>query len=214
MHISDFPYLHKWAKLAFILQWFVLPFATLMLAALGWQYAQEHAFSRSDWAAWVQAIGSIAAIVGAIIVGNRSSRQMRQLERDQRQVELNRQLDIIDTLLFHIEQLANEWLQAHSRRELDQITSIEPDKFDALSTYIKSIPPLEIPAKDMAVDLIALPLVMKTMSDAIKRVSATDCYNTPAVFDEFTRQGCAYYAREIHERATKARSVCMTEWTI
>lgn len=47
--------------------------------------------SKSDWASWVQAVGSIGAIIGAVWVGYRQSKQQREQFQRQMRAEHERQ---------------------------------------------------------------------------------------------------------------------------
>lgn len=61
-------------------QWFGVPWVlwtySLLVAAIGGIVAAQAVFElkSSDWAAWVQAIGSIGAIIGAVIIANTQRR--------------------------------------------------------------------------------------------------------------------------------------------
>lgn len=203
MHL--FWYMHTAARLQFIFTRFVLPFATLILATYGWQYAEANNFGRNEWAAWVQAIGSIAAIAVAFFVGNRSSGQLRQLERDRMQLEIDRRVEIINGILDHILHINSKWLRAVNQKNLTQIYAFDPDELDTLCAYLAAIPPLEIPSASIATNLIALPQPMKKLSGALRSISSAPLYRTPAVFDELIRSGWVECAYEIEKLATRAK---------
>jgi len=72
-----------------------------LVAAGGWPWFQR--FLESSAAAWIQAIGSIAAILAAAEIGRRQIVGQRQVERDRQGQEDRKKLLVIDALLEAVE---------------------------------------------------------------------------------------------------------------
>lgn len=73
---------------------------TLVVAG-GWPWFQR--FLEGSAAAWIQAIGSIAAILAAAEIGRRQIAGQRQVERDRQAQEDRKKLLVIDALLEAVE---------------------------------------------------------------------------------------------------------------
>lgn len=73
-----------------------------LVAAGGWLWFQK--FLESSAAAWVQAVGSVAAILAAAEIGRRQIDGQRQMERDRQAQEERKKLLVIDALLEAIEE--------------------------------------------------------------------------------------------------------------
>ncbi len=78
-----------------------LLFAIGLVAAGGWTWFQR--FPESSAPAWIQAIGSIAAILAAAEIGQRQISGQRQLDRDRKDQEDLKKLLVIDALLEVVE---------------------------------------------------------------------------------------------------------------
>ena len=93
-------------------------FLTLgLVAAGGWPWFQR--FLESSAAAWIQAIGSIAAILAAAEIGRRQIAGQRQVERDRRDQEDRKRLLVIDALLEAVEATV-----AVAKRQYDEYPNI------------------------------------------------------------------------------------------
>lgn len=72
-----------------------------LVAAGGWPWFQR--FLETSAAAWIQALGSIAAILAAAEIGRRQIAGQREMERDRQDQEDRKKLLVIDALLEAIE---------------------------------------------------------------------------------------------------------------
>lgn len=96
----------------------IWPFLTLgLVAAGGWPWFQR--FLESSAAAWIQTMGSIAAILAAAEIGRRQIAGQRQVERDRRDQEDRKRLLVIDALLEAIEATV-----AVAKRQYDEYPNI------------------------------------------------------------------------------------------
>ena len=72
-----------------------------LVAAGGWPWFQK--FLEGSAAGWIQAIGSVAAILAAAEIGRRQIAGQRQVERDRQDQEDRKKLLVIDSLLEAVE---------------------------------------------------------------------------------------------------------------
>ncbi|MCA8339477.1 hypothetical protein [Burkholderia multivorans] len=147
---------------------------SLVLAALT---VQAWGWNASNVAAWVQALGSIGAIVGAFMVGS------RQIESDRRQTlenearERARKSDAIMAVVTHAMGQASSTAESFRRMPtpvlkaaLDQPIYSLAEAADALL----NVPLHEVGSSEAVTQFASLQVVLKQMSAAVREFKAMD----------------------------------------
>ncbi len=91
----------SWPAIVGALIVFAILLTLSLVAAGGWLWFQR--FLEGGAAAWIQAIGSIAAILAAAEIGRRQIAGQRHMERDRQVQEERKRLLVIDALLEAVE---------------------------------------------------------------------------------------------------------------
>lgn len=115
-----------WAALAIIA-------GLLLLAVFVWQFPQ----SSSEWAAWVQAFGTIAAVAAAIYVSNRQKKldgenrkhvfeETRQRLISEKKSELHSAAHIVLQLITDLQEVCNDFI---SEQKLGDVTNYRRARF-------------------------------------------------------------------------------------
>lgn len=143
-------------------------FSLALIAAAGWSSFIDFLNGRA--AEWVQAIGSIAAILFAYGLGVRQMVAARMLETDKQ-----RATDVLraEVLRYMYEQagalcnalggLDDSRIPAgpHTHRAIAQIADLEQ--------AFRSVPPFEIPSRGIASGVLAAPYALRNLIDAARR---------------------------------------------
>lgn len=129
-------------------------------------FAFEHwaaCMSKAEWSGWVQAFGSIAAIVGAFLIVSRQNAAARQLEEKRRQQAETYRLKAFLGVVRAIEATARFSQEAIKKRKPieDPGTESMSDLGQALRTFV----PKDLPAKAGPVSaLVRLPTLLDRLS--------------------------------------------------
>jgi hypothetical protein len=123
--------------------------------------------SSQDWAFWVQALGSIGAIIGAFEIARRQYQANLELERDRIEREHKKVLLNILALAAYARKLIGE---AHSYRQKSanadsaQHRRHEISKLEDISAALAAIPLHELPVVEAVSALVALRRMVKETS--------------------------------------------------
>ena len=121
----------------------------------------------SDWAAWVQAIGSIAAIVGAFLIARNQHTVDRLREIERRHLEEIRRFEIIQALLAK----ANKTVEAIAQLNLEsQFGVVLPEPLEYLDdcrVSIEALPIIDMPHADLAIYCAALPRALRELKELL-----------------------------------------------
>lgn len=144
--------------------------AVTVLLAL-WTSGLRWDLSKSDWAAWVQAIGSIGAILGALWVFNRQVLAARALEDQKRDQDDLRKAEVVSQLFGTADALTQQTLVyirnwKGTNVDIELTLGLMRDTARALA----SLPPFEIPG-GLAVKVLQLTRALEDL-----HVSTTNCH--------------------------------------
>lgn len=129
-----------WMKNTYVITVLLIVFTVVDLVLLG-RYAE---LSKSDWASWVQAIGSIGAIIVAFLVADASSRRARAQahEMEQRQIDRKHQsiCAILDDAVLQCQEVLYEAELTDRLTKFSFLVTYDPIAFAAVLTSIQAIP--------------------------------------------------------------------------
>jgi len=108
-----------------------------LVAAGGWSWFQR--FLESSAAAWVQALGSIAAILAAAEIGRQQIAGKRQMERDRQDQEDQKKLLVINALLEAIEATVALAKKQHDKYPNMPIYAFHLDRMKSASDALAKI---------------------------------------------------------------------------
>lgn len=118
--------------------------------------ANLYNLSSSEWASWVQAIGSIAAIVGAFTVAHNQFMREQALQAE-RQREVERKLfRIIKAILMDIETVTQRVISTHDLSGLLAVPDSTLKALEEAANPLLGLPTFEIPHEGLV--LVILPL--------------------------------------------------------
>lgn len=117
----------------------------------------------SDWAAWVQAFGSTAAIAVAFAVANR---QQRAATRDKKDADVRR-IKSIRALYQNLLDMAIEARRAITGEE-GHILGAEPWKhLNERRAAIQRLSIFDVPDEKIAIEMIPMPISLETLCNAL-----------------------------------------------
>jgi len=135
---------------------------------------------RFDWPAWVQAVGSTAAIIAAFLITNRQHADNVLLEQIRRDSDDVRRLQAIRALMANVNTIA----QAINRQRDDFYfagTTVDTLSFlKDCEAAIRSLPVFELPRAELAIFCTNLPQAMKRLGVTLEtqNVHLNDMRNT------------------------------------
>lgn len=166
MRKSDF----KWAD------WAILIFiATAALVAIPYVLFGKEVVTRfltsEVTAAWVQAIGSIGALIGAFVVLERQVLAARKLEADKRHLDDLVKTEVVLTLF------SNVYDQCTALQNVISQLPIPPHwravrRLKELSRAFQSLPLLEIPGAGVAVGVLQMPQGIDDLISVVEQIFA------------------------------------------
>lgn len=165
----------------------------LMASVLLLQLALEHPPGTSEEvAAWVQALGSIGAIVAATLIARDSARTSRQIALEMQNREVAGRLEVA----VHVASQARDLREILGNRLAGSSeTQLGANDFDNVTAAIAALPFAELRSGRLVTNLMALQRVVRmlgSISDHHERVVA----NAPGadnskIIEEFTRRSAA-----------------------
>lgn len=106
--------------------------------------------------AWIQAVGSVAAIVAAAIIAQRQSISTSDLE-EQKQARADIQkLKIIKALMVRAHSLSNDICKAFETKKFDDFDQISPELMIDTHHALLILPVFEIPEGLLALDVLTI----------------------------------------------------------
>jgi len=124
----------------------------------------DQGLTKSDWASWVQAVGSIVAIIVAFAVANRQQREAaNKLKADARQ-----RISIVRALHADLRTFCVRIKTAFDTGTIDTIEEYPWNYLMHRAHAITQIPFLSIPAADIAVSMIGLQADIDKLSNALR----------------------------------------------
>jgi hypothetical protein len=140
----------------------------------------------SDWAAWVQAVGSIGAIVGAFEVGRRQAEASRRQAIDLDVLAQQRQVDAIVAVVNHSIDQATASADSFMNMPTDVLRFALQEPIYSLSEAtdaLLAIPLHEVGTGAAVTQFAQLQVVLKAMQATIDRFKALE--RTQALLEHF-----------------------------
>lgn len=129
-------------------------------------------FLTTSGPAWIQAIGSIAAIIAASSIANAQASSARQLETERRAAEEIRNLEVIKALMARSIGLAKDVVKATSSQlPTDYIQITVPLMIDTSKT-LHALPIFEIPDGLLALDVLTVGRALDSLADLTETIKA------------------------------------------
>ncbi len=161
-------------------------------------------FTAAEWAAWVQAVGSVGAILVAVAVARHQSEELRERDEEAHAAEKIRVLEIIGQLVEQADASCTVTegllMPGVSERHWRNSAAVHQD----LLAQIRSIPTLQVPVADMVRLLILIRQILITFigyaGTELGRIGAADF-----------REGVRQFAASSRETIQEARELCAQE---
>lgn len=119
---------------------------------------------KSDWAAWVQAIGSIAAIVGAYQISNRQHNRDLLADEHRRKLDDARKIKIIQAFIRKASVKSYELIDADRCDRFDEIFFFKIEALKESTDALNSILPMDYPNAELA---LSATIVKRHLSEMI-----------------------------------------------
>jgi hypothetical protein len=152
-----------WLKNPFVMAVLLIAFTVVDLILLG----RALELSKSDWASWVQAVGSIGAIIVAFVVADASSRRARAQahEMERRQIDRKHQsiCAILDDAVLQCQEILCEAELSGTLNQFSFLVTYDAVAFAAVLTSIQAIPLHELSGYSAVRGISALRNAMITL---------------------------------------------------
>lgn len=203
-----------------------LIFAFLALVAIFVWQVPDLTGKSADWAAWVQAFGSIAAIGGAAAIARaeyrralrterRQAQRDRRLAREDRRRRISLEMSKVDAVvhlcegvLMGIEQCLNDPMAVRTAGAFLQYCESAQERAKICIEQIEQIPMYESPYSFLAQDLINLRAMEKEVMPALVSIARAIKRNSAAPWPHPAHMAAkALLMPKVIERRTKLASV-------
>lgn len=131
-----------------------------------------HSFLTNSGPAWIQAIGSIAAIIAAASIANAQASSARQLETERRAAEEIRNLEVIKALMARSIGLANDVVKATSSQLPTDYIQITAPLMTDTSKTLQALPIFEIPDGLLALDVLTVGRALDSLADLTETIKS------------------------------------------
>jgi hypothetical protein len=149
-------------------------FIAISTGTAAWIIGSYFCLDKSEWASWVQAIGSILAIVGAVEVGRRQIKAMREEAIESVERADRRRSEAIKAIVAHARTEAVS-LKAHATSGYFSITQITVKlptyTFEETLAALGAIPFHELRSYDVVSALLGLQSSLKEVVGLLSEVS-------------------------------------------
>ncbi len=198
--LSWTPQLHRWMR--------VLLLSASVVAALV-AIGLKSDLSKSDWASWVQAIGSIGAILAAFGIANAQTRTVReQVRQESAATDLARYRAIraVASILFATaDQMRNAW----ESRDAQQVGTRELDHLLDSKRVLESFGVFELPDPDLVVRLLTLPRAVANLHQTW--VQAANEAESPGPVGKFSDDRLRFDWAQVMELTNAVGAHCETQ---
>lgn len=149
----------------FWLATFVLAFIVVGFVAKatgGWPRLEN--FIQNYAPAWIQAIGSIVAILAASSIATRQARQARDVENERRIRSEIQKLEVIKALMARSITMSREVIQAFESRKLEDFEVVTPSMMRDAHQTLLLLPIFEIPNALLSLDVLTVGRALESLS--------------------------------------------------
>lgn len=186
----------------------VLLFASLgLIAAGGWTWFKGMLESAAP--AWIQAIGSIAAIFAAAEIGRRQARAAIDLEAKKRAAAEVQKLKIVMALMARAHGLSDDICKAFATAQFSDFDQVSPELMVDTHLALQALPVFEIPNGLLALDVLTISRALGVMHENWQRLRQL-CTSDPASIPEEMAK-LDTLAHEIGEISLAALAECKKE---
>ena len=128
-------------------------------------------YSASEWAAWVQAIGSIAAILVATEIARRQFSHAVRLEELRRRSAANERIGVVRTLFSQLQVLCTDLAEFVAAQTFEArsnaILGLDAKPFEKSAAQLEALPLLDIPSGELVAYVINAPRAIDAYLKAI-----------------------------------------------
>ena len=133
------------------------------LAAYAFGYRLD--LSTDSAPAWIQAIGSILAIVAAAWIAKKQNEHARDLEEDKRAKEEKQKLEVIMALMARSHRLALDVCKAFESQKQEDIDQISPPLMADTHHALMALPVFEIPDWRLSLDVLMISRALASLRE-------------------------------------------------
>jgi hypothetical protein len=149
----------------------------------GWPRLEN--FLQNYAPAWIQAVGSIAAILAASGIANKQASHARDIENEQRIRNEVQKLEVIKALMIRSMTMSREVIQALESRKLEDFSVVTPSMMRDAHQTLLLLPIFEIPNAMLSLDVLTVGRVLECLSETweayVAEVEKMEALDTPMV---------------------------------
>lgn len=204
---SDDPNEEPWKSAIGAVVIFILLASLALVAAGGWLWFKGLLESAAP--AWIQALGSVAAIFAAAHIGRRQAFAATELEHQKQAVVETQKLKIVMALMVRAHGLSNDICKAFDTKAFEDFDLVSPDLMLDTHQALLALPVFEIPDGLLALDVLTIGRTLGVMRENWLKLRES-CTSDPSSLE----QGIAnldVLAREIGEISLAALRECKKE---
>ncbi|MGA7437252.1 MAG: hypothetical protein WBW32_03880 [Luteibacter sp.] len=190
-----------------LIGWAVLAVTLVALAWVSCTHASAITLTADSAPAWIQAIGSILAIIAAAWIARQQNVNTRKLEEYKQARADKQKLEIIMALMARSHGLADDFCKAHESQKQEDIDQISPPLMADTHQALMALPVFEIPEWNLALDVLMISRGLASLREGYLDL------NPPEDADEFKEKLDAInvLASEIRTISDDSIAICKRE---
>lgn len=185
--------------------WLAVAFATFAILVVLNRVGEAFGLDKTSWAAWVQAIGSIGAIVLAILISKNQNENQRQLEIEAERRERIRRLKIIQRLISPIVTGTKMTCSSSGEFVFTIQTHAAVSYFEDWKNALQSLPVFEIPDATLVFHVTTIVKSISNYEDtsknAFKRMNQGSQFRSLAIVQSQFNTAGAFEAQKAVAKA-------------
>jgi hypothetical protein len=176
----------------------------LLVAVGGWAWFKG--LFETVAPAWIQAVGSVAAIVAATVIAQRQSKAAVDLELRKQAKAETQKLKVVMALMARAHGLSNDICTAFETKKFEDFDQVSPELMIDTHHSLALLPVFEIPDGLLALDVLTIGRALGVMHEQWMKLREDVTAEPSALLDGIARLDTL--AREIREICVAAIAEC------
>lgn len=152
-----------WAEAVGVAASLTLLLSLALVAAGGWSWFKTLLESAAP--AWIQAVGSVAAIIAAAAIARQQASSARRLEAEKQAAAEVQKLKIVLALMARAHGLSNDICRAFETAKFEDFDQVSPELMADTHQTLMALPIFEVPDGLLALDVLTIGRALGVLHD-------------------------------------------------
>lgn len=163
----------------------------------------------AGWAAWVQAVGTIAAIIGAFLIVRNQNNATRRLESKSKKSDEKRRFEIVNAVIAKPHAICTELKKGWGTDDADTVYGFNEHHLIDCKDSVQALPLFDVPDVELVIYLTMLPRALQELCDTF--VQARSESKFPALVEHPAANDIPKKLDAVLELTKSARARCESQ---